>query len=56
MVLGGVPDLLDRELLLVDFRPIKESRIGELAAHFDIVLGVTPPDAPGTAQRPRSRG
>jgi protocatechuate 3,4-dioxygenase beta subunit len=28
--------------LLVDFAPIKGSRIGELAARFDIVLGVTP--------------
>jgi hypothetical protein len=26
----------------VDFVPIKDSRIGELAARFDIVLGVTP--------------
>ena len=31
-----------RELLLVDFAPIKESRAGELAAKFDIVLGYTP--------------
>ncbi|MEZ6139362.1 MAG: protocatechuate 3,4-dioxygenase [Zavarzinella sp.] len=31
-----------RETLLVDFKPIKESRIGELAANFDIVVGVTP--------------
>jgi protocatechuate 3,4-dioxygenase beta subunit len=29
-------------LITVDFAPIKESRIGELAAKFDIVLGVTP--------------
>jgi protocatechuate 3,4-dioxygenase beta subunit len=28
--------------LVVDFAPIKGSRIGELAARFDIVLGVTP--------------
>jgi hypothetical protein len=26
----------------VDFTPVKESRIGELAARFDIVLGMTP--------------
>jgi hypothetical protein len=25
----------------VDFTPVKDSRIGELAARFDIVLGVT---------------
>lgn len=31
-----------RDLVTVDFAPIKESKIGELAAKFDIVLGVTP--------------
>lgn len=30
-----------RESLLVDFKPIADSRIGELAANFDIVLGKT---------------
>lgn len=30
--------------VLVDFKPIKKSRIGELAANFDIVLGMTPKD------------
>jgi protocatechuate 3,4-dioxygenase beta subunit len=31
-----------RPAVLVDFAPIKGSRIGELAAKFDIVLGITP--------------
>lgn len=31
-----------RALVTVEFAPIKESRIGELAARFDIVLGATP--------------
>ncbi|MBW3541609.1 MAG: intradiol ring-cleavage dioxygenase [Planctomycetes bacterium] len=31
-----------REALLVDFKPLKESKIGELTANFDIVLGFTP--------------
>lgn len=31
-----------REAVLVAFTPVKESRIGELSARFDIVLGVTP--------------
>jgi len=31
-----------RDLITVDFAPIKESKIGELAAKFDLVLGVTP--------------
>lgn len=31
-----------RDAITVDFTPIKESRIGELAAKFEIVLGATP--------------
>lgn len=47
--------LFDRELLMTDFIPIKGSKIGELAASFDIVLGRTPDErafAP-RARRPR---
>jgi protocatechuate 3,4-dioxygenase beta subunit len=49
-VLGELRDAFDRELVLVDFKPIKESRIGELSANFDIILGVTPAE-PETRQR-----
>lgn len=31
-----------KETLLVDFKPMKNSRTGELRANFDIVLGLTP--------------
>ena len=31
-----------RKSITVDFTPLKESKIGELAAKFDVVLGVTP--------------
>lgn len=31
-----------RDAVLVAFTPVKESRIGELAANFDVVLGMTP--------------
>jgi protocatechuate 3,4-dioxygenase beta subunit len=31
-----------RDAVTVDFSPLKGSRIGELAAKFDVVLGVTP--------------
>jgi protocatechuate 3,4-dioxygenase beta subunit len=41
-VLRGIRDAVDRELVLVDFNPLKESKIGELSATFDIVVGVTP--------------
>ncbi len=34
-----------RELVTKDFIPVKNSKIGELAAQFDIVLGVTPAEA-----------
>jgi protocatechuate 3,4-dioxygenase beta subunit len=46
MVLRGIRNPLDRELVLVDFKPIKDSKIGELSAQFDIVLGTTPLDRP----------
>lgn len=36
----------DREALLVDFRPIPKSKLGELAARFDIILGADP-ETPG---------
>ena len=45
MVFQSVRDPEQRKLLLADFTPIADSRIGELAVNFDIVLGVTPRDA-----------
>jgi protocatechuate 3,4-dioxygenase beta subunit len=41
-IFRAIRDAKARESVLVAFTPIKESRIGELAARFDIVLGVTP--------------
>lgn len=41
-VFMSVRDPKLRDLLAVDFAPVKNSRVGELAAKFDIVLGVTP--------------
>ncbi len=38
----GVRDAKARESVTVDFAPMKNSKAGELAAKFDIVLGVTP--------------
>lgn len=40
-VLKGIRDPKARDSVVVDFIPIKASRIGELAARFDIVLGFT---------------
>ncbi len=41
-IFADAGDLIDRELIMADFAPVKESKIGELAATFDIVLGRTP--------------
>ncbi len=41
-VLKAIRDPKALESLMVDFVPIKQSSIGELAARFDIVLGFTP--------------
>jgi protocatechuate 3,4-dioxygenase beta subunit len=44
-VLRGIRDPFQRELVMVDFAPLKNSKIGkagELQATFDVVLGRTP--------------
>ena len=38
----SMKDEKQRAAVTVDFAPLKDSRVGELAAKFDIVLGVTP--------------
>jgi len=38
-------DPFERELVSADFVPVKNSRIGELSAQMDIVIGHTPADA-----------
>ena len=38
----SVRDEKQRDSITVDFAPIKESKIGELAAKFEIVMGFTP--------------
>ena len=45
-VLRSIRDEKARESVIVDFVPLPGSRVGELAANFDIVLGVTPGDDP----------
>jgi protocatechuate 3,4-dioxygenase beta subunit len=41
-VFRGIRDPKAKESVEVEFTPIKTSKIGELAAKFDVVLGVTP--------------
>lgn len=43
-ILNSLRDKKVRDSVLVDFQKIKESKIGELAANFNIVLGKTPVD------------
>lgn len=43
----GIRDPIDRELSSANFVPLKDSKVGELAAKFDIVLGRTPADPDG---------
>lgn len=40
-VFRSARDLVDRELLMADFKTIADSKIGEVACQFDIVLGRT---------------
>lgn len=41
-ILNSIRDPKARAAVMVDFAPVKQSRIGELAARFDIVLGFSP--------------
>jgi protocatechuate 3,4-dioxygenase, beta subunit len=43
-IFHSVRDPFDRELIQTEFTPLKGSKIGELAAKFDIVIGRTPAD------------
>ncbi len=43
-IFGSAGDLVNRELIMGDFLRVKESKIGEYACSFDIVLGRTPDD------------
>jgi protocatechuate 3,4-dioxygenase, beta subunit len=48
---GIYRSLKGRELVTADFTPLKDSKIGEVAAHFEIVLGATPEDLKQDALR-----
>lgn len=54
-VFRSVDDPAARERLLVDFAPIPDSPIGELAANFDIQLGKTP-EEPKAGDTPKGIG
>ena len=45
-LLRGIADAKARESVLIDFKPLAESKTGELTAHFELVIGLTP-EEPG---------
>lgn len=45
-VLRSAGGLLEQELMMAEFKPLKDSKIGELEAKFDIVVGKTPAERP----------
>lgn len=49
-VFAGLRDLIDRELILGDFKKVPNSRLGEWSVNWDIVLGRTPDER---SARPR---
>lgn len=42
-VLRGIRDVKAKESVIVDFAPLANSKLKELAANFNVVLGYTPP-------------
>ena len=46
---------IELALVNVDFKPVKSSKVGELAAKFNIVLGRTPDEETIERRRPRGR-
>jgi protocatechuate 3,4-dioxygenase beta subunit len=50
-VLADLRDPFDRQLVLVDFKPLQGSKLGELTARFDMVTGITPEDTPPERRR-----
>lgn len=41
-VLGGVRNPAARDSIISDYTPMKDSKIGEVSARYEVVLGVTP--------------
>ena len=50
-IFSSAGDLINRELVMGDFLPVKDSKIGEYACNFNIVLGRTPDDRQFVPQR-----
>jgi len=46
-----VRDPVERELVQTEFKPVKDSKIGELSALLDIVVGLTPDERPNQKKK-----
>jgi len=51
----AVKDEKARATITIDFRPLEDSKIGELHAHADLIVGLTPEDAAGDSFRGAGR-
>ncbi len=54
---GIYKSLKGRDAVTADFKPLKDSKIGELTANFEVVIGMTPeePERGGPGGRPPGR-
>lgn len=43
-ILNSIEDAKSRNLLMADYKPVPGTRTGELAAHFEVIIGATPED------------
>lgn len=43
-ILNSIEDAKSRNLLMADYKPLPGTRTGELAAHFEVIIGATPED------------
>ena len=53
-ILNSIRDPFIREMLIVDFKPMKDTKVPQFKAHFEIVVGATP-DESGISAPPQGR-
>jgi protocatechuate 3,4-dioxygenase beta subunit len=51
-IVRRIRDPLARETVMVDFKPLPGSKLGELTAKFSIVLGTTPAESDDGTSHP----
>ena len=43
-ILNSITDAIARDTLIAEYKPLPDSKTGELAVKFDVVIGATPED------------